>query len=409
MNRFVLLSVCGILLVMGVTFAQEDLLQNEPVQTPTARKEASSETFRRPLSQRGSIIYGGSAFDGNLQHYWSFNGINYDKPEGCGDLTQAMKILYFLNPKGELSTRSGVESSLSRVRHALKNLATKELWRTQWNTEIPDIERLPPDITDLEWDEQDALVQHPPFLETRSVFTESLIQLDATRSKLAPHLKSGLQKLQGGCYYARNEKVCTIYLIALYESDTTKVPMHSCELRYVFMGKVNITDEQGNPIYQVKPTGSIFTFLPGNILSGYYNLKEGKVLGSQMSWYPNGQYQMQGFVHETGTLEGNLRLTELCEFEGVHDTNVYYTTKEPSTHFYASQKSPDPLHPRIFETETQNIDPNDVWIPIVELFEYVKNDQSPFLRKYRITWPVESDSVKQDTVVSDVVESSGGQ
>ncbi len=409
MNRFVSLSVCGMLLVMStVTFAQEDQPQNEPVQTPTAQKETPSETFRRPLSKRVSTIYGGSAFDGNLEHYWSFNGIHYDKPDGCGDLTQAMKILYFLSPNhrnNEFDSSSIVARCFSSARHALKNLATKELWRTQWNTEIPDIERQPSHMTDLEWDEQDTLVQHPPFLEIRGVDSKSLIQSDAARSKLAPHLKSGLQTLQGGCYYARNEKVRTIYLIALYEFDTTKAPVYSCELRYVFMGKVDITDEQGNAIYNVKPTGSIFTFLPGNILSGYYNLKDGKVLGSQMSWYPNGQYQMQGFVHETGTLEGNFRLTELCEFEGVHDSSVYYTVKEPSTCFYASQKNPDPLHPCIFETETQNIDPNDVWVPIVELFEYTKQAsyQPPFLRKYRIAWPVETESA---SIVSDVVESA---
>ncbi len=371
MNRFVSLSVCGMLLVMGTAFAQE---------TP----------------------HKSSGF---------FQGMDYTMPEGV-DLTQEFVIL---NRLIEIGSQANMPSFTNVPGLKGKNLdiqptllddsIARTLWNSRWNVELPSVSpKVPDDIeahdaitTNPQWQE---MIRSTPFLTSGSFATEeNLLLRDAPHTKEYVHLKPRV------CdrvlfISASTDHETNLYLIVLYTMDASKAPVYSYELNYVFMGKCAVSREK-KLIYDVKPTGSIFTFLPGNQLSGYYNLEDGQILGSQMIWYPNGKWMTQAYVHQTGTLYDHFQLADFCKREDIANNDEYTKNTMLKTGYRYIRLSSDASFNSVFEVETQEIDPNELWIPLT--FYHDAESSTLFPRKHRIAWSVETESA---SIVSDVVESA---
>ena len=304
------------------------------------------------------LLVTASSFFVHLVHAAEFNGVEYEMPEGV-DLTQEFQLLEKLVVGNTSYNWHGGEhsSDFVEMETLMNQESTKTLWKSRWNIELP------------EYVEES---QHKESIPSNVTVDPRLIRRAIHTNEMAMN-PFGLHGygVRNGCDTRNGD---TFYLIALSHSMPER---GECILRYLFIGKCVVRDENGDFVYGTRPTGVTFFLNPEGEIIQYHCMKDGKLDGCQIVWN-HGKISMETRVCADGLLQNS---QPLMEENNTHDIKAYRLSGDG---FRSIVTDTTPRKWSV-EMEQRLSDANDGWVPWFE-----GNDSMailPLSRSFRIAVP----------------------
>ncbi|MDD3470214.1 MAG: hypothetical protein PHE53_09595 [Thermoguttaceae bacterium] len=312
-------------------------------------------------------------------HAVEFNGVEYEMPDGV-DLTQEFQLLEKLvvgnaqyNWQGETAPSDFVE-----METLMNSESTKALWKSRWGIELPEYSESPSKDTAGSSEPVDTRL-------IRCAVSHWEVSNDGYKSNGGYGSDGGYESDDG--YGVRNGprkgQGDTFYLVALHQ----RIPdQKETFLRYVFIGKCVVRDARGALIYGTHPTGSIFYFSSKGEITRYYQLKDGKVAGTQICW-EHRDIRMTTKIHEDGSFPN--RLNQPFIEEGHSDLKemraVVFRREGIAAQLTISPTDFTVPGKWAIDAEEQCFDANDYWVPWYEAVD--PPIAYPLPRQFRIAIP----------------------